>query len=216
MLRPPRNGIRRQLTHRLLAGLALLAYCAATFGFPLPPRNPKDTSQPFPCQDHLCGCQSAEQCWRGCCCLSAAERWAWAREHHVEPPSYAEPPEADGWRTQPLREEEDGTAASAQKHDCCQNKAPVEQPRCEGGACCHDKPAANDSPAGLHWTLGIAVQHCNPVKALWIASGAVLLLPARPVWNPWLAPGEWLSFADHIAANLSSAPLDPPPRTTVL
>jgi hypothetical protein len=216
MLRPPRNRIRRQLVHRLLAGLALLAYCAATFGFPLPSRNPKDTSQPFPCQDHLCGCQSAEQCWRGCCCLSAAERWAWAREHHVEPPSYAEPPEADGWRTQPLREEEDGTAASAQKHDCCQNKAPVEQPRCEGGACCHDKPAANDSTAGLHWTLGIAVQHCNPVKALWIASGAVLLLPARPVWNPWLAPGEWLSFADHIATNLSSAPLDPPPRTTVL
>jgi hypothetical protein len=216
MPRPPRNGTRRRLARRLLAGLALLTYCAATFGFPLPPRHPKDTSQPFPCQDHLCGCQSAEQCWRGCCCLSAAERWAWAREHHVEPPSYAELPEADGWRTQPLREEAAGTAASIQEHGCCPPKAPAGQPRCESGSCCHDKPAAPDSPAGVRWTLGIAAQHCNPLKALWLASGAVLLLPARPVWNPWLAPAEWLPFSDHSAANLSFAPLDPPPRTAVV
>ena len=43
----------------------------------------------FPCMDCPCGCNSAEQCWRSCCCHTLAERMDWAREHGVRPPEYA-------------------------------------------------------------------------------------------------------------------------------
>jgi hypothetical protein len=43
----------------------------------------------FPCSSCPCGCATAEQCWRSCCCHTLAERMAWAREHGVRPPEYA-------------------------------------------------------------------------------------------------------------------------------
>ncbi|HTQ39729.1 MAG TPA: hypothetical protein VMJ32_11930 [Pirellulales bacterium] len=39
--------------------------------------------------NHRCGCQSAEECWRNCCCMTLEERLIWARENHVIPPDYA-------------------------------------------------------------------------------------------------------------------------------
>ena len=32
----------------------------------------KDQSAPFPCQNRPCGCKTAEQCWKKCCCKSKA------------------------------------------------------------------------------------------------------------------------------------------------
>src|ERR1700722_3615938 len=110
----PRTPLRR----RFAAALALFAYLAAALGYPLPASfaNHKDRSQPFPCQDHACGCQSAEQCWSGCCCFTPEERWAWAESHHVEPPAYAEKPSPKGWRTVRLRDREAATDATC---SCC-------------------------------------------------------------------------------------------------
>src|SRR5919109_347313 len=71
--------------------LALLAYLAAASGFPLPAIATKDQSQPYPCMDHPCGCLSAEQCWRHCCCFTPAQKLAWAETHGILPPPYAEP-----------------------------------------------------------------------------------------------------------------------------
>src|SRR5215467_15256496 len=34
-------------------------------------------------------CQSAEQCWQNCCCMTLEERLIWARQNHVRPPNYA-------------------------------------------------------------------------------------------------------------------------------
>jgi hypothetical protein len=39
----------------------------------------KDLSVPFPCQSRACGCRSAAQCQKKCCCFSRAEKVAWAR-----------------------------------------------------------------------------------------------------------------------------------------
>jgi hypothetical protein len=81
-----------RLASKLLVGLALLSFTVSGLGIPLPAVSVKDHNVPFPCQDHACGCTSAEQCWRNCCCFTATERWAWAKAHHVEPPAYAERP----------------------------------------------------------------------------------------------------------------------------
>src|SRR5690242_4754077 len=76
---------------RRTARLALLVgYAITAAGVPLPAGNVAHKSgEFFPCSDCACGCASAEQCWRSCCCHSLAERMAWARVHGVRPPEYA-------------------------------------------------------------------------------------------------------------------------------
>src|SRR5665213_519446 len=88
-----RKLLWRSIGRRLIAVGALFAYLAAVNGLPLPPPVViKDGGKPFPCQGHACGCQTAEECWRHCCCHTPEERWAWAEENHVQPPDYAEKP----------------------------------------------------------------------------------------------------------------------------
>src|SRR5438445_841636 len=133
---PPRRNYWQPLTRRLYACVALLCYLATAVGVPLPSLAHKDHSQPFPCQDHPCGCHTAEQCWQHCCCFSPEERFAWAEAHHVEPPAYAERPTAQGWQTARLR---DRAAAGAEDSACtrcttrqtCQTcSAPTEKSCC--------------------------------------------------------------------------------------
>ena len=48
----------------------------------------KDLSQPFPCQNRPCGCRSAEQCWKKCCCFTNSQKVAWAKANGVSLPDY--------------------------------------------------------------------------------------------------------------------------------
>lgn len=66
----------------------MLAVFAGSVGFPVLKSRDKDLSQPFPCQDSPCGCGSAEQCWRHCCCHTDQEKVAWAHQHGITPPDY--------------------------------------------------------------------------------------------------------------------------------
>lgn len=45
----------------------------------------KDRSRPFPCRDKPCGCVSAEQCFKKCCCHTPAQLLAWAKRNDLEP-----------------------------------------------------------------------------------------------------------------------------------
>jgi hypothetical protein len=68
---------------------AAIAYSILALGIPIPIPAVKTSAGPFPCMNHRCGCQSAEECWRNCCCMTLEERLIWARENHVRPPDYA-------------------------------------------------------------------------------------------------------------------------------
>ena len=48
----------------------------------------KNLSQPFPCQNRPCGCRSAEQCWKQCCCFTNSQKVAWAKTNGVSLPDY--------------------------------------------------------------------------------------------------------------------------------
>jgi hypothetical protein len=86
----------RKLWPRLVRGLlslsVLLGVCAMLFPLPvapLPPNSPeKDSSEPFPCQNRPCGCRSAEQCWKKCCCFNNAQKVAWAKANNVKVPEF--------------------------------------------------------------------------------------------------------------------------------
>jgi hypothetical protein len=84
------RGARRRLGRRCASGLLLAMYVVTAAGVPLPTGNHATKSgELFPCMDCPCGCNSAEQCWRSCCCHTLAERMAWAHERGVRPPEYA-------------------------------------------------------------------------------------------------------------------------------
>ena len=76
----------------LLSLCVMLGICAMLCPLPSAPRSPdsqeKDSSEPFPCQNRPCGCRSAEQCWKKCCCFNNAQKVAWAKLNNVKVPDF--------------------------------------------------------------------------------------------------------------------------------
>src|SRR5882672_16023 len=101
-------------TRRAMSTPTLAMYCMATFGVPLPASPRKSGDEPYPCQSSRCGCMSAEQFWRSCCCTTLEERLAWAERNNVTPPDYVTP-STGGWRSAPRREAEEKPG----KNPCC-------------------------------------------------------------------------------------------------
>jgi hypothetical protein len=214
---------------RLLSGLWLLAYLAGTLGFPVssPIQGGKDRSQPFPCQDRPCGCRSAEECWRSCCCTTPEERLAWAREHHVAPPAYAVLP-CGGWNDRRQFAGQDDCSAcsgcrdsvggaNGKQHVC--ELCARQQSAVPHKACCSQagKPPSGQTPRArgterTMWVLGVLALRCRGLGTDWLACGIALPPPARLVWQPSLPPLGWVRSQPPNADSISTAPLHRPPR----
>jgi len=173
---------------KVSVGLALLSFCVSGIGFPLPATPIMDPSIPFPCQDHACGCRSAEQCWRHCCCFTVAERWDWAKAHHIEPPAYAERPISD----------DEGHERSA---CACHTR------RSQGHDDSQTKPSSS-----VRWVLGFSALQCGGLSTSWLNFGAVAPPPPVMSWYPGLLPIGWVSFTNYSPFKVAVDPLDPPPR----
>lgn len=207
MARSRRDRFRSSLRHQLGVAVALLAYLAAAFGFPLPASTSarKDLSVPFPCQDDPCGCQNAEQCWSGCCCKTPEERWAWAEAHHVQPPEYAEKPRTkaghcdhDDEHTPCCSEGKPATAC----HSCCEHAHSGHSPAA---------PATGEH-AGGGWTLGMSSLHCKGLTTLWVGGGAVLPVPRVSGCVKEPVARERIAGCDFSADRVARTPPPPPPR----
>lgn len=195
---------------RIITGVALLAYLASVWGFPMPTVGMVDASTPFPCQHHRCGCQSADQCWRNCCCFTPEQRIAWARENHVTIPA----------EVQLALAAEMDEHASHEDHehaDCCSDHH-------TGGAGCHDKASAEpeshacakcgvlEGKSGVTWVLGIEARKCRGLSTQWIAAGASLPLQILSLWEfDWTPVGQVMSTTDPLCS-IAFAPSVPPPR----
>jgi len=78
-----------------VSALLVLLICAC-FVLPLPGNLSttsgrgagKDASSPFPCLFRTCGCLSANDCWKKCCCFSNAQKVAWAKKNNVQIPDF--------------------------------------------------------------------------------------------------------------------------------
>lgn len=143
---------------RFLVGLCVVAHFFATIGLPVGVSSSMPSSvdeTPFPCRNHGCGCRSAEQCWRSCCCMSQSQKLAWARRQGVKPPDWWRGPVAG----------EIASKDSPRPRRCCAARS----------------PSSNRSPAESKSTvlLGFAAQKCQGAASLWISTGAVTPAPAR-------------------------------------
>lgn len=83
---------RRRLTAGLLFVTSLLMLFPISIQMAAPDAGQessgKDQSAPFPCQSRLCGCKSAQQCWKKCCCFTDTQKVAWAKANRVTPPVF--------------------------------------------------------------------------------------------------------------------------------
>lgn len=186
-----------------------LAYLLTALEVPLPVFVHKISSQPFPCQDHLCGCRTAEQCWSNCCCFTPEERWAWAKAHNVEPPAYAEKPVApsspaksrgneggQGWNTVKLRDRDRGAT--------------------EKSCCCTHEPESPPKGRSVLWATTMAAWRCQGYSNLWISAGAVLPVSAFAAWSPDDVPPTCVCLPSLHADIVPCTPPDPPPRLSLV
>jgi hypothetical protein len=80
-------GTRR--LRRPFVWLLIAQQLVAGAGISLPcPVAAADSAERFPCEHCGCGCQSAERCWTHCCCFTAQQKVAWARQNGVAVPEF--------------------------------------------------------------------------------------------------------------------------------
>lgn len=207
----------RSLARRLCSGLVLLCYFATSIGMPLCASSVKDYSQPFPCQDHACGCRTAAECWQQCCCFSPSEKLAWAQAHRVTPPVVAEDA-GSGWQSERLRDQ-----VEAEPHACCsaskknQQAVEVARPCCSAktnaSACCQDSTSKTRPSNKLP---GLRSLHCKGSTTIWLSGQTVTPPPALLTWNPNLIVTDRITAHNSLATSLSLLPLDPPPRPSAV
>lgn len=221
-MRAWRRRCWRAWRYRIGIAMMALAYIVAALDIPLPASIHKETSQPFPCQDHPCGCQTAEQCWRNCCCFTPEQRWAWARARGIEPPAYAEKPSAEGWNTVKLRDREQ-RAFSATKRFCCRNEpsqrssAPAKKSCCQAAAGCHEcgGQSADTKKGNVRWGSVMTAWRCQGLTAFWVSIGAVSPVPTVRAWSPEMTLIARLTFTPGVPRTLPLNPPCPPPRRSV-
>jgi hypothetical protein len=189
------------LLRRAVAIASLAGFVAALVGVPVlhPFLGPdgKDVSRPFPCMHSQCGCQTAEMCWRGCCCHTNRQKLAWAKANGVQPPEYvlvaadAEPvADCDG--------------ASA----CCEAREAAADCCAESGQCL---AAEKD---GVQWGLvpAFAARKCRGLPEFWLLVSMATTIVFSFECQPSEPESGSIAIWSESRRSRSLVPATPPPR----
>ena len=139
--------------------------------FPLPiaplPQNSqeKDSSEPFPCQNRPCGCRSAEQCWKKCCCFDNDQKIAWAKANNVKVPGYV----------LAAAKKEAKKSASCCEH-CAKKTVAVAKP-----PCCKQAEDSNDATS-----IAAKQDSCEETVVSVPKSPEVKSKPSKPLKSKWV------------------------------
>lgn len=220
----PKRAGRMQTVSRCTV---VFAYSILALGIPLPTLSVKASKEPFPCMNHRCGCQSAEQCWRDCCCMTLEERLIWARENHVRPPDYVLADArvkgiewAVNWPSDQNSQDSNrcvATRSAAEKSGCqkpsgecaCCKPVASECPCCTCHGCTQAKPCERQSENGI---LLMSALKCHGAGDNW--QGMAISLPPRPIFQFHFSDqlvGTVNFYAMHFSS-VSFQPAVPPPR----
>lgn len=185
-----RQAIRRSLaaSKLLLVWVAMVAYCASAIGLaiPMPATAQKVSGEAFPCQHHHCGCHSAEQCRRSCCCFSPEQKLAWAR--------------ANGVAEQAVLDDDPKVASTKSSGKSC----------CQKGGHSASKHSEEDATPWVHL---ISAAKCQGLATLWITIG-VALPPSHDdgCATTVLLPSDTITSLACTWPSTSFPPPVPPPR----
>ena len=182
----------RSASRLATAWLLVATYAATALGIPIPlPSTIEIGGMPFPCQAHRCGCNTAEQCWKSCCCHTNSEKLAWAAAHDVTPPAYVIVAAA--------RE----SATPTGSRGCCSHKA--------SSSSNSTGPTADSKPS-IVWVSALDAGRCGGAVPVW-NNVPISLSPASPLSTLAFEPCI-RSLTEFVATDPlvpSFAPPDPPP-----
>jgi hypothetical protein len=189
--RTPAASVRR-----LLALAVAVAQLVGSIGIAPVRAGSPDSSDPYPCQNHPCGCRTAAACWAGpCCCFTMREKVAWANENGVAPPEHA------------LRLAAEEPAVSALPSCCAVKPSPAKSAGHDSGA------VPNASPRHLGWVASLFAKKCQGQLDETFGVLTLGLAPAVPrSWSHELPFAGFCLSPDRDSTSLSPAPQSPPPR----
>ncbi|HWL08276.1 MAG TPA: hypothetical protein VNQ76_07725 [Planctomicrobium sp.] len=195
--------IRLRSGGRKLVCLLLLVSFFASF-VPLPggsaaPANSseKDRSQPFPCQNRPCGCRSAEQCWKKCCCFTNAQKLAWAEKNRVKVPKFV--------LKQAENEQSQIAAVSTNSQSSCCSGSGKKQ--CQSGTC-----SDNNEPKSSV-IIGIFAQQCQGNGFYWNSLPWIILPIIDDVTFSETLVTSAFERPTLLPASIFYQPPVPPPRS---
>jgi len=209
---------------RRLVGLAVLLSICASF-FPLPvgtiPQRGKDQSEPFPCQNRPCGCASADQCWKQCCCFTNAEKLVWAKANGVTPPQFVVDAALAESSTVAVKDEASSkkpcphctkSTTCEHSHSCHQSSSRSEC--CSTSGCDHqhqDEEQAQPEENSTRFVIGIEMMKCRGQGLFW-NSLPWAVIPVAYVPEFRSDPGSWDRPHSVVATSIAAEPPEPPPR----
>lgn len=202
---------------------AIAIYVVALIGLPVPETSQAASDGAYPCQQGRCGCATAEQCWRSCCCHTLDQRVAWARAHGVTPPAYV---------LEQLASQRSPGVETANEESCCEHShqdSASEDSSCErqtasnpsddhpeAHACCGDttESPTPEQPAAprVPWVSFIDAAKCQGLQSFWIALGGVIPPPPAIDYVCELNPAGFVTPALQPRYEVSFSPPLPPPR----
>jgi len=133
-----------------------------------------------------CGCRSAEQCWRGCCCFTNQQKVAWAKAEGVAPPEYV------------VAAAQQETAQVA-KVSCCSTK--------KSGSC-HISQSKTEGKSSL--SAVIEAMTCLGQIEQWVAIGAIDI-PRVEIWQLELPLSGHVASVSLSYSAPEMGPAPPPP-----
>ena len=194
----------QRIARKTASLLALAAVVLSSLGVFLLPHTTPSGSGAYPCQGGTCGCASAEQCWRSCCCTTLSQRLTWAQRHGITPPKFVrQQVAAVGVHA---LDEKPKTCCSADSASCSEDSSPDECVAIDTGS-------AQSLPAQL--VLISAVNRCRGLTAYIAIFGVAI---CEPIGNALIAPpvaGQWLMPAEVSFTSAELSPPTPPPRIVV-
>lgn len=223
----------------LLTWLAILGYGVLALGLPLPagmgPKGAlpgpdaagviaaKDRSVAFPCMNSPCGCASADQCFRDCCCTTLAERLAFARRHRLDAGLIASL-EARMLGAGELAERKPQGACcasdrAAKPKNCCELEHEPQAPSAAAGeSCCDDAaesietdPTPMVERGRVRQVTLRAMLACKGLVTSWLAIGGAPPTPRFEITG-LLPPRAWVELLDESGEDPLLVPVPPPPK----
>lgn len=188
---------------RLTGLCVLVGMCSVLLPFPVSVVSPtktdtdKDRSQPFPCLNRPCGCRSAEECWKKCCCFTSVQKVAWAKENCVTTPQFVFSAAAkDQFGNAQIVSDDSARLASTSKDKsapCCCAKKENRKATCSSeSAFTRDKSTDQRVLEGItkfsrqtKWVLELKAAECQGENVFWMTLAAAII----PAWPAFLAAG---------------------------
>ncbi len=209
-----RSNSFRTALRRSVGGTMIAAYVVVAAGIPLPMvSEPAKSGELFPCASSGCGCDSADKCWRSCCCHTLAERLAWAEKNGVKPPDFARADAREAgldFRGRPIVAKVVTVALTAKscchaKRNCCKSSAKTKR-------CCSSHVESKPESESANFVVAYRALGCNGQSFNWLAAVPTLIsvdleLTDQLALIAWLGP-----HSSDVAGGVADVPTPPPPE----